>query len=912
MSTPSYRSISSRKSDRQRKYFEGSDSSESKSDSEDNFEEDFDPSDSDSYDSDHSNSRKKKAGSRDEEKGSGNSGSDDDDNNSLRSSETDKDSCNSNSSSDSDDSRTRESESKIARSKLLAIGLTVVCVILLLSAVGFSVSLLLGGKGGGETELETSGSASRPTDAVTSAPTPAPSESPTAEAPSLPPIPMDEPSSRPTLIIYFNDNDEEEDDDDEFMNDFDVLDGGIPENIVVTPNGDTYVVTLLDGTTEEEAGSPPFFGSSQSLLIQGRNNVAAKNDTNATATAAAQEDKDDDGFSNSTSSGNGNESSRTKENVDATSYALLNFYMGDNPWYQKNSDLVNYDVKATVCLEHVVNSDPEDPWGNPQFNENGEPKRKIFSICRLENSVDMMEAETEALVKVGKVGTGNDVETISSNVAEYSMPEDCMGGQYKLFYVATNTTTVCSDVTPFVQNFSPFVREREEDEESSSSSQQSSLDENRNIRRRFLQPKEQEETEMPVQDFSQSLEPIEEEPDIETPTNSESETATPTNVEDFRGDTESIVDASNYKNMLFMIANVRENQDASARFYSREDVVNAPIMFLTLVEKAPTVSPSPTDPPTGGSTRSTVAPSASQSPTTSPAPTYEAEFTPCGMCGNFPSFVPLKELELSIPLELAPPQIASSTPPDSTQGKATCNEFETLCLDGYCTPQLCAYLQTPIQAGLKPSEFCGCLAPVQEPCGLCEDDEILESPNTLVDLEADQAPLGEATTMTCASLEGSCQGGFCSPGVCESAQNDVRCGCRSTDPSTAQPSAAPSVSMVPTASLQPSFKAEFERCSICGDDPINFLRNDVNVKIPADITPPQVTTCNEVENEVEYCLTTCIKLESYCEGGYCSPRMCLGYQQSLAVDCGCSDEDNIFEDRENAEALPKASEILSP
>ena len=893
MPTRSFRSINSRKSDLQRKEFGGSDSSGS--DNAENWEEDFDPSDSDSFDSDDSKNRRKKDGWGDEEKGSGRSNSsddddDDDDDGSHRSSETDSDSSNSTSSSSSssccDSEDSQERESKIVRSKLLAIGLTVLCVVLLLSAVAFSVSLLLGGKdGGGETELETSVSVMTPTDPVTSAPTPAPTTnstlSPTTKSPTLPPTKAPEPTDQPTVIIITGDFDETGDDD--FFNDDDnsMEQDGIPVEIVVTSNGDTYV------STEEVAGVPPSFGSSPSLLVQSRNNVAAKNEEEEDFANA------DNGNSTSTDNSDGDgEDGDGNGDVDGTSYALLNFYMGDNPWYQKNSDLVNYDIVATVCLEQVPDSKSKGPWGNPRFNENGQPVNKIFALCRLKNSVDMVttpEAETEALVKDGKVGTGKDVETIPSIVANYSMPEDCMDGGPNFFNVNASSATVCVDVTDFVRNYSPFVREEVNQDESSSLTQSSSLDENRNIRRRFLQI-EQEETKMPVEAPDIDSETANVDGDAEILSNET--TATPTKVEDFGGDAETIVDASNYKNILFMIANIEGNQDASTKFYSVQNPNNAPIMFLTLTEKPPTVSPRPTDSPTDIPTPVEVLP-ATLAPTSwqSQESTYEAEFTPCGLCGNFPSFVPLKEDELKIPLELAPSQIASRTPPDSEEGKATCNEFEKLCLDGYCTPQLCASLQTA-----NTTEFCGCLAPVEEPCGLCEDDETLESPNTLVDLTTDQAPLGEATTMTCASLEGSCQGGFCSPGVCKLAQNDVRCGCRSNDPSAAQsiaqPSAAPSISMVPTASLQPSFKAEFERCSICGGDSIDFLLKDVNLELQDEITPPQVTNGT----------LSCNELESYCEGGYCSPSMCLSYQQSepIIVTCGCSNEDNVFVDRGNS------------
>jgi len=672
---------------------------------------------------------------------------------------------------------------------------------------------------------------------------------------------------------------------------------------------------MADGTPFElEAGVPSdVFGSSTSVLVQSRNSVKPED-------AVVEKDDGRQGASNSTSGID------AMDFTNAKSYALFNFYMGDLPWFEKNSDLLTYEVEAFVCLQHIPNKKPEDIWGNPQVNDSGEYNKKIFSICRLKNALDLT---SQTPIQEGKVGTGEDVERIASDAANYNMPEDCIGEKYIDFFVAPNTTQVCVDVSDFIKGYSPFVPEEEEDSSSTASR-------TRNLRRRNLQP-DAETGDI----FTQTLVP---DGDLDIP----DQTAIPTDVdedgvlrgftatqtvepidsqdeaspvadvpvaqEEINGDAETIVDASNYKNILFMVANIREDQDASAEFYSRQSVVNATSLFLGFVQvtspptasanpTAPTVSPSPTDAPTKLDSPvaptvvlpPTLAPSRSQSPTTSPAPTYKALYPPCGMCGNFPSFVPLDELSnVVVPLDLAPPQLASRALTGENV-TASCNELESLCLDGHCSPTLCISL-------LDASNFCGCLAPVQDPCNFCAEDEVLEEPELRVALSAAESPLGEATTTTCRFWEGYCAAGFCNPEVCELVQNDNRCSCRSSDPSAAPSvSAAPTTaepSATPTISISPTFKAQYERCSICGGDKLDFLLKD-NVEVPiapAEVAPPQVDLREDMETGEWKGYTTCKQLEELCEGGYCQPALCETFSStvSLQEDCGCFDGDNIF------------------
>jgi len=748
----SYRSISSRKNDRRAGKYDYDDSysddshssdsdnytSHSSKKSEDNWENDFDSSDSDSgsdssYSSEDRKKKKKKKSWRDEEKGSVGSSYD------------------SSNSSDDDDSQDRED--RVTKSKLIAIGVTVVCVVFLMSAIGLGLALI--GKGN-DTIDET---AFQMSEVETAEPTtllltPVPTDnndtqSPSAslsEAPSTSPI---APSLVPTLIIFTGDITNNTGDDDFFADDDDAFvdnnnlavslediidaEAKIPETTALIPNGDTYILTLPNGEMlEKKAGAPlDDFGSSLSLMVQNRNgddddiNLADLANITDYSAANSTSDGDDDGFLNLETQGT--------DYADATSYALVNFYLGDLQFYEKNSDLVNYDVSAFICLEHVPNYETE-------YNDEGEETKNTFSICRLNNSVDMVHQtqkwrqrrSLEAIVEYGKVGTGQDVERISSDVANYSMPEDCIGGEYENFYVAPSTTTICVDVTTFVKNYSPFIAE--EEEESMLPPPSSSAD-SRRIRRKL----KEETTISDLDDDGLSNE------------------TTATTISDVeRGDAETIVDASNYKNMLFMIANTREDQDVSAEFYSRQSVVNATQLFLTLERvtmppttsanpTAPTISPGPTDIPTD---ESTVAPTVVvKSPTDEPTVAAQA-----------------------------------TTDEPTVAAQATTDE-----------PIIAAQATTD-----EPTTVVPMMPPTTAPtimfyCSVCQEGDVLLSPNTEIELDADGSPTNEAVNMTCGDLEDTCKAGLCSNKVCLLAKGDPRCRCRAD-----YPTPGPTVTLGPT------------------------------------------------------------------------------------------------------------------
>ncbi len=353
-------------------------------------------------------------------------------------------------------------------------------------------------------------------------------------------------------------------------------------------------------------------------------------------------------------------------------------------------------------------------------------------------------------------------------------------------------------------------------------------------------------------------------------------TASPTTIEDNKTKApEIITDPSNFKNMLFMIANMENNQDARAQFYSHNSEAG-PSLVLDLKERSPTVSPSPIE---GGVTEpATLVPTVA-----TPSPTFKAEYDPCGVCGNFASFATLEENKaLDIPVEISPLPLLAKNPPDALNTTAVCTEWESTCNDGYCTPQLCESL-------LVARGFCGCAEPVAQTCSVCGEGEELEFPQAVVELTAEQSPNGEATSMTCSFLEGYCEAGFCKSDVCSAVQNGSVCSCKSISPSasssTWSPSHSPTLSFPPTISPAPTFKAEFEPCSICGGPPLEFSLNaTVVVELNEDITPSPVLNGK----------ATCIELESLCQAGYCNELMCRSYRDSVATACGCSQEDNIF------------------
>lgn len=923
----------------------------SRSGSEDNWEDDYNTSDNDSYysgQSDDDETSRPDRNFNDEESGSGGS-SDDDSRGSSRSgvsgsrrsgmsrsrksvgsgsngSKSGSDSDDSDSDSESDSraaARRRKSkkerENQIVRSKLKAIGLTALCLIFVISAVVLGV--IMGMKKaknkpdkptpGGAGSAANPGAGTKITEPPTATASNAPSSS---SSPSLVPTDFPLPSAQPTKAIII-----EAEYDDDIFNDVVVDENGIPSELEDFTNGDASVMTLADGTPVANDIIDPGV-----LLVQSRN-----------------------------SGETGGSDSEESELANVKSYALINFNLGDYEYYQKDGVLETYDINAYVCIQHVPNDDPYDMWGKNKTGEDGNEIMKVFGICRLKNSIELGASTS---MENGKVGTGDDVETIASGAVDYSMPRDCVGGEVgvKRFLVGSNTTTLCFDMTDVVEEYPPFTAEKGssasnqpkkesggqfdggsmpsalppeakeegpppaegEGEESEGSvegqptdAQEEESPQARHIRRRFLQeetkpPKDEDEKGPPeyenpnLRDEQVGKPPPPPEFDEGGGTVTEIPTLPPTSasdeddtgggmgsdmgdigaVKDNKDVVETTVEASNFQNMLFMIANIQDGQDASAQFYSRESVEFAPSLILAFDQKSPTVSPGPTPTPTRE-------PTVLATPEPTIAPTYKAEYAPCGVCGNFASFAPLDDSKaLDVPLDLVPLQLLNKYDPVDGIVKAMCTDWESLCLDGYCSPTLCASL-------VAGKDFCGCAAPEEAPCSLCPEDEILESPDTVLDLHAKLSPTGEAANMTCSFLEGSCEAGFCSPKICKFAKNDSGCGCAkatpTASPSTSQPSEAPSVSMAPTTSLNPTFKAEFDRCSICGGDPIKFELKNVNVTfVEKDITPPQVVDG----------MATCTELESYCEGGYCSELMCKSFQDSVSESCGC---DNIFGNRES-------------
>jgi hypothetical protein len=574
------------------------------------------------------------------------------------------------------------------------------------------------------------------------------------------------------------------------------LDKTVPDNIALTPNGDSYVVTA----GSEQGGKVISLKEEDKEIISNFPTFLVRSQNNAeTSTSTALPD----------------------DYEDISSYALMNFYLGDYPWFNK-VDLQNFDATAVICLEHVPDLEPNDVWGNLQ----SEDTIKEYSICRLKNTVE--ESTQQDGEEGKKIATGKDVEIITKgDEINYNMPNDCIDELTTTFSVSTTNTTICVDITSFVSDYPPFVPvPLTEDNEDPSRHR-------RYVRRRKLQEESDETTKT-----------------------------------DDGGDAVTDVDPSKYKNMLFMIANIKKGQDASARFYSRQSIVNATSLFISMTQSTPTSSPGPTGPtgnidtpavdPTVVIGPPTATPTLPLSPTISPAPTFKAEYKPCGVCGNFPTFVPLSNFPLTIPIELSPPQV--------TKGTSTCAEFEDICQGGYCQPELCELLPSS-------GEFCGCLAPIYPICEICADNEILIKPDTALSLSSELSPTGEAQTMTCDSVEGICEAGFCNPELCLSAQDSPRCGCQPKPKPTATPTSSPA----PTISPAPTFKAEFSSCSICGGDgPVDIVLNDIKVSVPDDIAPPQVTTGK----------ATCTNLESYCQGGYCSPVACESVLQ-VADTCGC-------------------------
>jgi len=865
-----------------------SDSRSCSSNSYDKWKDDHHGSDSDSYssdDDDKSNDSENREWDDEEQEPEDNDDQVDEEHKRLSDSPTDCDqSMSSHGSYGTYDEKKREEEVK--KSKWVAIVLTAICVIVLILAITMGVVMFLKKskkKEGNGPGVDTSG-LNITSDMISAPATPIPvvtdgnaTQTPTitaTDAPSLSPT-LAPISPQPTLIVIEGESSLINGDDDFFSMGDDTNqnveeDEAIPPNLEITSNGDSSYMTRMDAKPlDTDEGLPlGYYGSTMSLLVQSMNTFDPLADNNfdidatyAPTTEASLDGSDEgstegsipineDGESEEEeSSGTSgiNEQSSTMANKFVNSYALLNFYLGDYPWYQKNSDLTGHKVNAYMCLQHIPDTSPKDLWGNPQFDEEGNEIKKVFSICRVQNRVpEKKKGKNDTAER--DAATGSDVEKGLGD--RYRMPENCLDGKVDDFFVAPSDTTVCVDISSYIQNYPPFVAEKENRPKSY-------------LRRRFLQSEDDDET------FSTG-------------------TIIPTEVQE--EDAETIVDKSNFKNLLFMIANIKEDQDASARFYSRQSVMNATQLFITLEEvtESPTTTPYPTA-PTSGPTESPTQLLPTDSPTQrpslspiekgtmspSPAPTFESKYEPCGICGDYKIFEPLKDLTLGIPNDIAPPQLAD--------GKADCNLVETTCQDGHCSPQLCKSISMA-------KDFCGCQRPEFTPCNICPGNETLISPESEVFLEWYEAPMGKDGKLTCRQYEASCQAGFCDADVCTSSTYNYKCACTSDPFSSENPmdesltTMAPTetVTVLPTTTPNPTFEANFESCSICGGDLMNFPLTDQIVELPGDLTPPQVSNN----------LTTCEKLESYCEGGYCSPIMCQSFQESLSEICGCFGANN--------------------
>jgi len=416
----------------------------------------------------------------------------------------------------------------------------------------------------------------------------------------------------------------------------------VPENVVLTPNGDSYVVTVPEGEVPISKKEQASFGSSPTLLVRSRNNAD-------------------------------NSSTVLPEDNYASSYALMNFYSGNYSWFNED-DLQNFDVTAVMCLEHIPDFELTDIWGNPQF----EDSVKEFSICRLKNAVEINKDNDGFTKEDGKIATGRDVEKITE--MDYNMPNDCINQLWTNFSVSSINTTVCFDITLIVSDYPPFVPFMAST--SSSSSQKDNTNQSRgNIRRRKLE--------------EQSEERIDSENDAEN-NNDESIESYDNNGDG--DDADTVVDPSNYKNMLFMIANIKEGQDASTEFYSRQSVVNAASLSLTMTASVAPVTNSPT-----------------MSPTNSPV-----GFNPsCGICGP-DSILSISDGILVLPLDLVPLSFE--------EGEVSCNEVESWCQGGFCTADLC--VEFPVFV----SEVCGCQEATNQTIPIGEETE--------ADIDAD----GDVTT----------------------------------------------------------------------------------------------------------------------------------------------------------------------
>lgn len=469
-----------------------------------------------------------------------------------------------------------------------------------------------------------------------------------------------------------------------------------------------------------------------------------------------------------------------------------------------------------------------DDVGYPWYNEDDLADYDVEGLLCMEhipNTNEGAEGSTDySICRLPSSFPGDELETSTSTGYNYIMPTDCMGQQKVDFEVQPGDTKVCADVTPLINVHPPFV-------------------------------------------------PTQTSPNMR------------------RG-----LQENNFQNMLFMLDNIVAEQRATDEFYTRQAGTRSPTLRLTMKPKsgnvnggtpAPTFSSgsgsSPTLPPDVNSAPSvSSAPSMIAGPTVSPFPTGNQTFEPCGVCGDGPAGALLRnDYDVSIPADIAP---------DSIKGKeVTCAEIEEICLAGECNQQVCSGLAEVRQA-------CGCPgAGGPTLCSICPAQTAITKPDEdirpLLTPYVDPGMLEAAGELevTCANFDELCREGQCGADVCISIPEIVRepCGCEPTgdsSPTTSAnnaPTQAPSISVSPTSSAQPTYKAEFDYCGICGVGPTpNPLKEDVPISIPDNLAPPQVKNGT----------ATCAELESYCQDGYCRPLTCRVLEPIRGL-CGCPNAD---------------------
>ena len=497
------------------------------------------------------------------------------------------------------------------------------------------------------------------------------------------------------------------------------------------------------------------------------------------------------------------------------SYAIIQFTWNETgyPWFNVE-DLQGYSVTAELCVTHVANEDADGVV--------------TYSTCRLPAFL------------------GENVESLTGASFPYTIPDQCQGESLTTFNVVPSTvdSEYCIDVTSSIAAFPPFVPPP--------------------VPLRQLRTRSLQNDDVPDE----------------------------------------------YERIAFVIANLNETPPASDRFYSRQSGDNAPELRLDIqfaggpggptVEPVPTAAPVPTvEPvptdvpgpddsaaptavggpddsaaptglaPTVSTTPSSVpsasvapstvpsisnAPSASVAPSTVPSisnapsisrapsisanPTFAKINDECGVCG-FDSDV--QEI-LPIPINLN----GTFRPDFYEDDTIPCDELNALCLDGFCSTQVC-------QAMPLISETCGCQvsnfteADNRENCNVCGEGNAMNELFIFVSLSPGLGPPGWSDRVVCDRINRGCVTGFCSPDMCDQIPLDVAevCGCG---------------------------------CNACGAG--NTMTDlDANVTLPDGIF---IASRNDTSTFL------CSEIKQLCDDGECQTGdLCTSLPALIEESCGC-------------------------